>query len=52
MDIKQQLEIQKKFNNGSFQNAGESGSRAKKKPSRSKQPAIQGSLESQTQDQA
>lgn len=52
MDIKQQLELQKKFNNGSFQNADESGSGAKKKPVRSKQPAVQSTPEPQTQNQA
>jgi hypothetical protein len=52
MDIKQQLELQKKFNNGSFQNADESGSGTKKKPSRSKQPAVPSTSEPQAPDQA
>jgi len=49
MDIKQQLELQKKFNDGSFQNADESGSGSKKKPSRSKQPAVPTASEPEAQ---
>lgn len=52
MDIKQQLELQKKFDNGSFQNADESGSGAKKKPARSKKPAVPSASEPQTPNQA
>ena len=52
MDIKQQLELQKKFNDGSFQNAEEPGSGAKKKPAKSKQPTVQGASEPEAPDQA
>jgi len=52
MDIKQQLELQKKFNDGSFQNADESGSGSKKKPSRSKQPAVPSASEPEAQTEA
>lgn len=52
MDIKQQLDLQKKFNNGSFQNADESGTGAKKKSTRSKQPAVQSTPEQKAPDQA
>lgn len=51
MNIKEQLALQKHFNNGTFKNAEKSGT-GRKKTARSKQPAVPSASESETQDQA